>query len=160
VDDQLMITVIIANSKTYLTSVRLRVTALHQPSRAVHVLVDDGLALPQFPARHTQNQVAILIHADLFGAFKRQFDRLRIGVRRYDEVILELSLRAVVDQVHAGIDAFIPRLAEIPNAGTPTPRIAIENVVALASRLFQSGPTRRAVGAFQSHSQPSAFILS
>ena len=64
-----------------------------------------------------------------------QPNRLRARARLQHEVIFQLSLMAVVNQVHTLIDILVTHFGKPPNIRMPLLRIISDEVVALARQL-------------------------
>ncbi len=75
---------------------------------SVHFLIGQRLALARLASRGMQYKVSAGVYFDRPRSLEGQPDRCRISSRRDDEVIFELALIAVIDQVHALIDALVP----------------------------------------------------
>ena len=72
-------------------------------------LIDYRLVVPHIAQTGVHHQIAVGIEAHL-GAGNRESDGLRIGARSYYKIVFQLLLVAVVEQIHSGVNAFIPHL--------------------------------------------------
>ena len=92
--------------------------------------------LPYLAAIDTQHQLAARVDVDLSRPFKRKRDEARIGARRHDEVILELTLTAIVDKVHSRVHTFVFDLGISGNVRAPLRGIVADEIVALARQFI------------------------
>ena len=95
---------------------------------------------------------------DCYAARSRetQGNRLRIRSRRHHEVILQLSLLAVIDKIHAGIYILIPYLAVGGYVGLPQLAITATKIVGLARQFIYATDRGERVRAHEFHAKHSS----
>ncbi len=103
---------------------------------AIHLLVDDGLALADFAAGGLEDEVAPGIHLEAVGSLKGDPDHPGISPGGEDEVVFEPSLAAVVHEAHAGINIPVLNLRIGGNARAPGLGVVADEVVGRAGQLL------------------------
>ena len=123
--------------KRHPIAARLLVTARDLHSAAVHLLIDDWRLQPHFAVAQIEQKIAALIHLKAPGTLERQLDDSGIGAWSDHEVIFQLSLAAVIDEIHPGIDVLISGVIahpspdsqivrHVPHATHPAPPIGVK----------------------------------
>ena len=97
-------------------------------------LVNKRLMQPHLPSVQFRHQVTARINSDFCRALKSELDRSRVGARANNKVIFQLTLIAVVNQVHARVDTVIFHLGVNRNACPPLLAVFAKEVVALAGQ--------------------------
>src|SRR6266849_4657239 len=85
------------------------------------------------------------------GTLEAECDLVRVGGRRHAEIVFELSLIAVVNQVDAGIDAFVLDAAKVRNIVAPFRRNIADEIVALARECFGAGHGGGGISSIEMH---------
>ena len=114
-------------------------TAFYRPPHVVDVLIHDRERLLQSAARGRDPETAVGIDRDMRGAVERDGDVADARARREDEVVFELSLIAVIDDVHARVDVAILHFVIAVNAGLPQPRIVANQIVRRPGKRLETG---------------------
>ena len=99
---------------------------------SIYRLIDERFALAQFLVAQVQNQITVVRDLHFISAFKQQRDLPRIGPRRNDEIKFQLSPVAVINHVHAWINAFRSHLRERGNLRAPLSGIVADEIIHLA----------------------------
>src|SRR5690348_8467363 len=143
--------IITGQFEAYGMGVLERITAGYPPPHTTDVLVNDRLVFDYLAAGKADNQVAVSIEPQPFGAAETEFNLPWVGTRREHEVILQFALVAIVNQVHAGIDLLILHFAKGRNIAPPPGRILADKVIGFACQFIDSTHLGIAIGAFQPH---------
>ncbi|TMQ01936.1 MAG: hypothetical protein E6L09_01110 [Verrucomicrobia bacterium] len=98
-------------------------------------------------ASHVQNQIAVRIDLDFVRSLESHRDFFGICARRDDEIILELTLVAVVDQVNAGINIRVTDLGESRHLPPPLSGIITQKVVHPGRKRFLAERAEIGIGA-------------
>ena len=118
---------------------------------AVDLLVDPGLFEADAVACPPERKVTLGVQFQDVPAFKVEANGLRGGSGFEHEVVLQVTLVAVIGQVGAGVDVLIEHPAVRGNPGAPVLRIVADEVVRSAWQWVQRGSFRRRIGARQLH---------
>ena len=98
-----------------------------------------------------QHEVAPGVHFKSICPLEAEDDRVGVDVRAQHEVVLELAAGTVIDEVDAGVDAFVSHLGIRRHVRSPLCGIIADEVVRLPGRLLLSAHARLGVGAHESH---------
>src|SRR5204862_71828 len=133
--------------------IREPITTLNLSPDAVDVLVDDRLALMDWPGGGVQDEVAPAVDFEAVGAVEVEDDAAGIGAWAHDDVVLQLALVAVIDDVDARVDVVISHLGIDGDVRPPGRWIVPDEVVHLAGQFFQPAHawSRARVGEGHSH---------
>ena len=156
INDQRAAAIVIGHGESYTVRAAELVGARHRLAHASDFLVDHGPVETEFPvgdilaARNDQQEIAVR------GELRRRTVELPgnaagIGARGHHKIVLELSLRAVVDEIHARIDALVLHASVGRNVGAPLLRVVANEVIALARQLPRTNHGRPRVGPHQLH---------
>ena len=102
------------------------ITHGHIPLPAVDFLISDGNTVLEDTGRAGCHELAGLLHEDVGCPPIDQPDRIRIGARCHDELVLELARGAGKDQVDAGPEIVVHDAAVSGKTGIPLRLIALE----------------------------------
>ena len=118
------------------------------PPDAVHLLVDHWLPHADVPNGRAQHEVALVVHVEFVSPPEAKGDKTGIGPWAYDEVILQLTLVAVIDQVDPGVEGRILHLGVGGHVRPPLRGIIADEVVGPAGQLL---PPHRPQGRLSPH---------
>src|SRR5580704_12529284 len=90
-----------------------------------------------------------LIPTNVLAPANIELDSMRVGTGRDDKVVLKLALIAVVNQVDAGVNAFVLHLRVVRDIGAPLLWIVADEVVALAKQFIRASHLGCGVGFHQ-----------
>jgi hypothetical protein len=116
-------------------------------------LVDDRLSLTDFAGGRVQHQIALGIHFKAVGALEGEDDPVGVGARAHNEVVLQLTLVAVIDEIDAGVEVVVPHLGIRGHIGAPLGGVVADEVVGLAGQFFQLHHARVGVSSQNDHSE-------
>src|SRR6185503_13949995 len=100
IDDERPRRIVGPNLERNVTAVLEQITSGDLLSAAVDLLVDDRLLQSNGIGAGFEHEVAAIVDSPRLRTLERQTDALRVGAGRHDEVVFELTLVAVVDEVH------------------------------------------------------------
>ena len=109
--------------------------------------------LEYFPLCHAHNQVAFLVETEFVRSLKAQPDGLQIGAWCDHEIVLQLSLVAIKDQIHAWIDVLVVHPGVRRYISVPLLRVIADQVVAAVGKFVLSDDLRRGMRTQPLHAQ-------
>ena len=104
-----------------------------------------------------QNQITLRGQMHRLSSLKTQSDLPRVGARSHFEVVLQMSLPAVIHQVNSGINAAIAHPRKLRNVAMPLGRIISNKVIARPRKRFDAADLRIYVRAVKPHTNCRGF---
>ncbi len=129
------------------------IAARHPPALAREVLVGDRCVEDDLAACRLDDDAAARVEAGAARAVEVQLDQSRVGTGPHDEVVLETTLVAVVDEIDPGIDVLVLDPGVLRDVRAPLRWIAPDEVAAGAGLSVEPHDSRRPVRADQAQPQ-------
>src|SRR4029077_10095779 len=136
INDQHLAAVVGAHLETNFVLSQQDVASVDRQLGGSFALIQPGRFQPDTPTPGLKHQIARgQLHV---AAFEVQLDPIRVGTRGNFEVVLQLTLFAVVDEVDARINIGVANARVLRNVAVPLGRVTAHQVVAVAGKRIGS----------------------